>query len=94
MELGLVRSGIYSVVRLRLESEGVVAVAEAIGALGASVKAEVLVDLEVSYKEEKALQGCGGVGAPYAGANHGRGSFPCSSIRFGEPAGCMVEDDA
>ena len=80
--------------RSLLTPEVVVSIAEAFGTLGASIKAEVLGDLQALPKEEEAFQGSGGVGASYDGQDHRGGLFPCSLLRFSEPAGCSVEDNA
>lgn len=47
--------------------EWVVAEAEAVGALGASIDAEVWGDLEAFFKDQEAFEGSGGVGT----ANNG-----------------------
>ena len=53
--------------RFLLAPEVVVSIAEASGALGASIEAEVLGDLQAHPKKEEAFQGNGGVGASYDG---------------------------
>ena len=75
-------------------SELVVSEAEAVGALGASVEAEVWGDLEASSEEEEALQGIGGIGSSYYGEDHRGCLLPYPLFRFSEPAGGAVEGDA
>lgn len=90
MEVGFVWSCTECAGRWGFAAGVVVAIAEAVKALSASIEAQVSGDLEAFSKKEEAFEGCSGIGFPHYGQANEGSLLPRSLFWFSEPAGRAV----